>query len=29
MYMIVVDYPETKDEVEVLRRTTTNSRDDP
>jgi MoxR-like ATPase len=29
MYMIVVDYPETKDEVEVLRRTTTNYRNDP
>jgi MoxR-like ATPase len=29
MYMIVVDYPEFKDEVEVLRRTTTNYRDDP
>ncbi|MFZ4396329.1 MAG: AAA family ATPase [Kiritimatiellia bacterium] len=29
MYMIVVDYPETKDEVEILRRTTTNYRDDP
>jgi len=29
MYMIVVDYPETQDEVEVLRRTTTNYRNDP
>jgi MoxR-like ATPase len=29
MYMIVVDYPEFQDEVEVLRRTTTNYRDDP
>jgi len=29
MYMIVVDYPETQDEVEILRRTTTNYRDDP
>ena len=29
MYMIVVDYPETLDEVEVLRRTTTNYRDEP
>jgi len=29
MYMIVVDYPEFKDEVEVLRRTTTNYRNDP
>jgi len=29
MYMIVVDYPETRDEVEVLRRTTTNYRNDP
>lgn len=29
MYKIVVDYPEGLDEVEVLRRTTTNYRDDP
>jgi len=29
MYLIVVDYPETEDEVEILRRTTTNYRDDP
>jgi MoxR-like ATPase len=29
MYLIVVDYPETQDEIEVLRRTTTNYRSDP
>ncbi|MCJ8331849.1 MAG: MoxR family ATPase [Lentisphaeria bacterium] len=29
MYLIVVDYPEGLDEVEILRRTTTNYRDDP
>ena len=29
MYMIVVDYPERGEEVEILRRTTTNYRDDP
>ena len=29
MYMIVVDYPESADEIEILRRTTTNYRDDP
>jgi MoxR-like ATPase len=29
MYMIVVDYPETDDEIEVLRRTTTNYRAEP
>lgn len=29
MYKIVVDYPEKDDEMEVLRRTTTNYRDDP
>ncbi|MCZ7649472.1 MAG: MoxR family ATPase [Planctomycetota bacterium] len=29
MYLIVVDYPEADDEVEVLRRTTTNFRDEP
>ncbi len=29
MYLIKVDYPEGKDEVEILRRTTTNYRDDP
>jgi len=29
MYLIVVDYPEKQDEVEVLRRTTTNYRSDP
>jgi len=29
MYMITVDYPETRDEIEILRRTTTNYRDDP
>ena len=28
MYLIVVDYPETADEIEVLRRTTTNHRAD-
>jgi MoxR-like ATPase len=29
MYLIVVDYPESDDEIEILRRTTTNYRDDP
>ena len=29
MYLIKVDYPETADEVEILRRTTTNYRDEP
>ncbi len=29
MYMIVVDYPQTQDEIEVLRRTTTNYRPEP
>jgi MoxR-like ATPase len=29
MYLIVVDYPETQDEIEVLRRTTTNYRNEP
>ncbi len=29
MYLIVVDYPEKQDEIEVLRRTTTNYRSDP
>ena len=29
MYLINVDYPETDDEIEVLKRTTTNYRDDP
>ena len=29
MYLIVVDYPETQDEIEVLRRTTTNYRSEP
>jgi MoxR-like ATPase len=29
MYLIVVDYPESRDEIEVLRRTTTNYRGEP
>jgi MoxR-like ATPase len=29
MYLIVVDYPETKDEIEVLKRTTTNYANEP
>ncbi|NQT93948.1 MAG: MoxR family ATPase, partial [Lentisphaerae bacterium] len=29
MYKLIVDYPETQDEVEVLRRTTTNYKDTP
>ena len=29
MYLIVVDYPETDDEIEVMRRTTTNYSDEP
>ena len=29
MYLITIDYPETQDEIEILRRTTTNYRDEP